>query len=71
MNIWKVICALTLCLTCVRHGVLHLTHPAMTMEMTTERAGLNGSVQADNRLISVLPQGRELQAMHEVCGLGL
>ncbi len=43
------------------------THPLIEME----RAGLNWSVQADNRLISVLTQGSELQVAHEVCGLGL
>jgi adenosine deaminase len=34
-----------------------------------EQAGLNWSVQADNRLISVLTQGSEFQVAHEVCGL--
>ncbi len=43
------------------------THPMIEME----RAGLNCSVQADNRLISVLTQGSELQVAHEVCGLSL
>ena len=43
------------------------THPLVEME----RAGLNWSVQADNRLISVLTQGSELQVAHEVCGLNL
>jgi adenosine deaminase len=41
------------------------THPLIAME----KAGLNGSVQADNRLISVLTQGSECQVVHEVCGL--
>lgn len=43
------------------------THPLLAME----KAGLNWSVQADNRLISVLTQGSEFQVAHEVCGLGL
>ncbi len=43
------------------------THPLIAME----KAGLNGSIQADNRLISVLTQGSELQVAHEVCGLAL
>jgi len=34
-----------------------------------EQAGLDWSVQADNRLISVLTQSSELQVAHEVCGL--
>lgn len=41
------------------------THPLLAMEA----AGLNWSVQADNRLISVLTQSSELQVAHEVCGL--
>jgi adenosine deaminase len=41
------------------------THPLIQMEI----AGLNWSVQADNRLISVLTQGSELQVAHEQCGL--
>jgi adenosine deaminase len=41
------------------------THPLIAMEA----AGLNWSVQADNRLISVLTQGSEFQVAHEVCGL--
>jgi adenosine deaminase len=43
------------------------THPLIAME----EAGLNWSVQADNRLISVLTQGGEIQAVHERCGLSL
>jgi adenosine deaminase len=43
------------------------THPLIAME----KAGLNWSVQADNRLISVLTQGSEFQVAHEVCGLSL
>ena len=43
------------------------THPLISMEAM----GLNCSVQADNRLISVLTQGSEFQAAHEVCGLSL
>ena len=43
------------------------THPMIAME----KAGLNGSVQADNRLISVLTQGSEFQVAHEICGLSL
>ncbi len=43
------------------------THPLMAME----KAGLNWSVQADNRLISVLTQGSEFRVAHEVCGLSL
>ncbi len=42
-------------------------HPLFAME----QSGLNCSVQADNRLISVLTQGSELQVAHEVCGLSL
>jgi adenosine deaminase len=41
------------------------THPLLAMEA----AGLNWSVQADNRLISVLTQGSELRVAHEVMGL--
>ncbi|WP_249661007.1 adenosine deaminase [Variovorax sp. PCZ-1] len=43
------------------------THPLTAMQ----KAGLNWSVQADNRLISVLTQGSEFQAVHDVCGLPL
>jgi adenosine deaminase len=43
------------------------THPLLAIDA----AGLNWSVQADNRLISVLTQGSELQAAHEVIGLPL
>jgi adenosine deaminase len=43
------------------------SHPLIEME----RTGLNWSVQADNRLISVLTQGSELQVAHERCGLSL
>jgi adenosine deaminase len=43
------------------------THPLIAME----RAGLNWSVQADNRLISVLTQSSELQVAHETLGLPL
>jgi adenosine deaminase len=43
------------------------THPLIAME----HAGLSWSVQADNRLISVLTQGGELQVAHEICGLSL
>ncbi len=43
------------------------THPLIQMQ----QAGLNWSVQADNRLISVLTQGSELQVAHEICGLSL
>ena len=43
------------------------SHPLIAMEAM----GLNCSVQADNRLISVLTQGSEFQVAHEVCGLGL
>jgi adenosine deaminase len=43
------------------------THPISRMVA----AGLQLSVQADNRLISVLTQGSELQAAHELCGLSL
>lgn len=43
------------------------SHPLRVMEAE----GLNWSVQADNRLISVLTQGSEMQAVHEHCGLGL
>jgi adenosine deaminase len=43
------------------------THPLIAME----KAGLNCSVQADNRLISVLTQGSELRVAHEKCGLSL
>jgi adenosine deaminase len=43
------------------------THPMSAME----NAGLNWSVQADNRLISVLTQGSECQVAHEVCGMSL
>jgi adenosine deaminase len=43
------------------------THPLMAME----QAGLNCSVQADNRLISVLTQGSEFQVAHEICGLSV
>jgi adenosine deaminase len=43
------------------------THPLIAME----QAALNWSVQADNRLISVLTQGGEFQVAHEVCGLSL
>lgn len=42
-------------------------HPAISME----QAGLNWSVQADNRLISVLTQSSEFQVAHEVCGLSM
>jgi adenosine deaminase len=42
-------------------------HPLLAMEA----AGLNWSVQADNRLISVLTQGSELRAAYEVMGLPL
>lgn len=42
-------------------------HPLITMEAE----GLNCSVQADNRLISVLTQSSEFQVAHEVCGLSL
>ena len=42
-----------------------VTHPMIAME----QAGLDWSVQADNRLISVLTQSSELQVAHEVCGL--
>jgi adenosine deaminase len=43
------------------------THPLIAME----EAGLNASVQADNRLISVLTQSSELRVAHEVMGLPL
>lgn len=43
------------------------THPLVEME----RAGLNWSVQADNRLISVLTQSSECRAAYEVCGLSV
>jgi adenosine deaminase len=43
------------------------THPLRAMEAE----GLNWSVQADNRLISVLTQSSELQVAHEVCGLSV
>lgn len=43
------------------------THPLIAME----QAGLNWSVQADNRLISVLTQGSECEVVHTVCGLAL
>lgn len=43
------------------------SHPLLVMEAE----GLNWSVQADNRLISVLTQGSEMQAVHEHCGLDL
>ncbi len=43
------------------------THPLIAMD----KAGLNWSVQADNRLISVLTQGSEFQATHEICGMSL
>jgi adenosine deaminase len=43
------------------------THPLIAME----QAGLNWSVQADNRLISVLTQGSECQVVHEACGLSI
>ena len=43
------------------------SHPLLAMEA----AGLNWSVQADNRLISVLTQGSECQAVHEQCGLSV
>jgi adenosine deaminase len=43
------------------------THPLLAMEA----AGLNWSLQADNRLISVLTQGSELQVAHEQIGLSL
>lgn len=43
------------------------THPLKAMET----AGLNWSVQADNRLISVLTQTSELKVAHEVIGLPL
>jgi adenosine deaminase len=42
-------------------------HPLLAMDA----AGLNWSVQADNRLISVLTQGSELQVAQEVMGLPL
>ncbi len=42
-------------------------HPLLAME----EAGLNWSLQADNRLISVLTQGSELRVAHEVIGLPL
>jgi adenosine deaminase len=42
-------------------------HPLLAMDA----AGLNWSVQADNRLISVLTQGSELRVAHEVMGLSL
>jgi adenosine deaminase len=41
------------------------THPLKAMEA----AGLNWSVQADNRLISVLTQSSECRVAHEICGL--
>ncbi len=44
-----------------------ISHPITAME----QAGLNGSVQADNRLISVLTQGSEFQVAHQACGLSL
>ncbi len=43
------------------------THPMMIME----KHGLNWSVQADNRLISVLSQGSEFRAAHQICGMRL
>lgn len=43
------------------------THPLMVMAA----AGLNWSLQADNRLISVLSQGSEMQVAHDVMGLSL
>jgi adenosine deaminase len=43
------------------------THPLQAMET----AGLSWSVQADNRLISVLTQSSELQVAQEVCGLSV
>ncbi len=42
-------------------------HPLIAMEA----AGLNWSVQADNRLISVLTQGSEFRVAHDICGLSL
>ena len=42
------------------------THPLLAME----RAGLNWSLQADNRLISVLTQGSEYRVAHEEIGIG-
>ena len=42
-------------------------HPLKLME----KAGLNWSIQADNRLISVITQGREFQAVQQQTGLGL
>ncbi len=53
----------------VHTGAWHdlATHPMITME----QAGFNWSVQADNRLISVLSQGSEFQVAHEICGLSL
>jgi adenosine deaminase len=43
------------------------SHPLKVMEA----AGLNWSVQADNRLISLLTQGSEVQVAHEHIGLPL
>jgi adenosine deaminase len=43
------------------------THPLLAMEA----AGLNWSVQADNRLISVLSQSSEVQVAHAQIGLSL
>jgi adenosine deaminase len=43
------------------------THPLRAMDA----AGLNWSVQADNRLISVLTQSSEMQVAHEQMGLSL
>jgi adenosine deaminase len=43
------------------------THPLQALE----QAGLNWSLQADNRLISVLTQGSECQVVHEQMSLSL
>lgn len=43
------------------------THPLIDVE----KAGLNWSLQADNRLISVVSQGSECQVAHEHIGLSL
>jgi adenosine deaminase len=53
----------------VHTGAWHdvATHPLKAMEA----AGLNWSLQADNRLISVLTQGSEVQVAHEQIGLSL
>lgn len=43
------------------------THPLMAVA----QSGLNCSVQADNRLISVVTQGTECRLAHEVCGMSV